>query len=305
MMRALLVGLCVVVAVAAGQPQEAPRAIAVMPFTAAGTGGANREMADALRDLLTADLSSFPEVRLVERERLDDVLREQALSAVGLTEADRRMRVGRLVGARLLLSGAMTPVDGRIRIDAHLIEVETGRVIASRRAEAASEDWVEAEQRLARELADALKLPVREVQSRAIDRKPRVNRHFLRGLGCYHAGKYDRAIAEFMHALRGDRRYVEARYWMAMSYEALGEPEHARIEFDRIVRQFPAHRLAAQAARAPEGDGDARPGRRRVTGSAPALSPGPRGAGAIGAPRPPGPCPAGRRRPAPARAGPC
>ncbi len=249
MVRALLIGLCIVAAAAAGEPPEAPRAIAVMPFIAAGEGGANEEMAAALRDLLTADLSAFPGVRLVERERLDEALREQALSAVGLTEADRRMRVGRLVGARLLLSGAMTPVDGRIRIDAHLIEVGTGRVIASRRAEAASEDWLEAEKGLARGLADALKLPVTEVQSRAIDRKPRLNLHFMRGLGCYHAGKYDRAIAEFMHALRGDSRYVEARYWMAMSYEALGEPEHARIEFDRIVKQFPAHRLAAQAAR--------------------------------------------------------
>ncbi len=74
-----------------------------------------------------------------------------------------------------------------------------------------------------------------------------MNLHFIRGLGYYYANRYDEAVMEFLNTLYGDEKYVDARYWMARSYLATNEPDHARIELERIVTEYPEHRLAASA----------------------------------------------------------
>jgi TolA-binding protein len=58
---------------------------------------------------------------------------------------------------------------------------------------------------------------------------------------------------EFLNTLFGDDKYVDARYWMARSYLATGEPEHARLEFERILREYPEHRLASESRGALQG----------------------------------------------------
>jgi len=94
---------------------------------------------------------------------------------------------------------------------------------------------------------------VDEVVLRAIDEKPEVNLHFIRGLGYYYANRHDEAIMEFLNTLFGDEKYVDARYWMARSYLATGEPEHARLELERIVQEYPAHPLTSESRQLLEG----------------------------------------------------
>ena len=225
------------------------KAILILPFHVGADTDGYDALAEGLRDLLTADLSSFSEIHVVERDHLDQILKEHELSLSGLAKDEDRLALGRLVTADLLLSGTFTLIDSKITINARLVDIPTSQLIRSRKVVGSIDEWLDAERDLARHLAQDLNLEITEVQERAIDTKPEVSLHFIKGLGRYYGCNYDHAIMEFMNTLYGDEKYVEARFWMARSYLALDEPEHARIEFERILRDFPEHPLAHDAAR--------------------------------------------------------
>lgn len=85
-----------------------------------------------LAELLTARVMEAAEAAgtypLVERERLLAILKELNLGSSGLADEATGLRLGRLVGARLMLFGAYQVVASQMRVDLRLVEVETGRV---------------------------------------------------------------------------------------------------------------------------------------------------------------------------------
>jgi TolB-like protein len=200
-----------------------------------------------LAEVLTIDLTRQQGVSLVDRSHLQSVLKEQGLSLSGLVDQAAQLQAGKLVGAKLLLAGSFTLVEGKLKVAAHLFDVSTTQLVKSEEASGEVSDWLEVEKGLALALMKHLNLKLDEVQARAIDEKPEVNLHFIRGLGYYYGNRFDEAIMEFLNTLFGDEKYVDARYWMARSYLATGEPEHARLELERIVKEYPGHQLARSA----------------------------------------------------------
>lgn len=85
-----------------------------------------------LAELLTAKVMETAEATgtypLVERERLLAILQELNLGSSRLADEATGLRIGRLVGARLMLFGAYQVVASQMRLDLRLVEVETGRV---------------------------------------------------------------------------------------------------------------------------------------------------------------------------------
>ncbi len=218
--------------------------ILILPFQ----GGEGTELAplgEALAEVLTIDLARQEGVSVVDRSHLDQVLQEQGLTLTGLTDPAAQVKVGSLLGAKLLLAGSFGLVEGKLAVTANLFDVSTTQLVKSERAEGEVSEWLEVEKELALALVKDLDVELDEVQVRAIDEKPEVNLHFIRGLGYYYANRFDEAIMEFLNTLYGDEKYVDARYWMARSYLATDEPDHARIELERIVTEYPEHRLAA------------------------------------------------------------
>jgi len=66
---------------------------------------------------------------VVERERLLLALEELGLGSGDLADEASRLRLGRLVGARLMVFGAYQVVQHEMRLDLRLVEVETGKVL--------------------------------------------------------------------------------------------------------------------------------------------------------------------------------
>ncbi|MBC2710072.1 MAG: hypothetical protein HGJ94_03410 [Desulfosarcina sp.] len=86
-----------------------------------------------LTELMTASVMETVEATgtysLVERERLLAILQELSLGSSQLADEATGLRIGRLVGARLMLFGAYQVVASQMRLDLRLVEVETGRVL--------------------------------------------------------------------------------------------------------------------------------------------------------------------------------
>jgi hypothetical protein len=152
----LMAGLALLSACAtASSPPPAPapssspqplRTVAVLPLT----GGAGVEgLGFALSEILSRDLALVPRLRVVERARLDAVLKELGLAATGRLAAASVPRAGQLVGAERLMSGAVSRTQTSAAIDVSMLNVQTGSTELVYTERLSMNDVIDAQERLA------------------------------------------------------------------------------------------------------------------------------------------------------------
>ncbi len=232
-----------------GLAAEDGKSIAVLPFRNSSARADLDPVAEGLGDLLVACAAKTPGVTFVERAALNKVLAEQKISLAGLVDEKTRVQVGRLLGAKYLVTGGMTVMGDKLKINAHLFEVETSRVVKSSEATGSFDTLIEMVQPLAADLMKGLGVELKPLSPGEIDRAPEANLHFMRGLGYYYGNLRNHAIAEFMKALALDPSHLRARWWNAACYYDLKEWDHAAVEYERFLKDFAKDPLAAEAAR--------------------------------------------------------
>lgn len=87
------------------------------------------EMGVLLHDLTDAYLTVKDSVRLVTRKEMTKILEEQKLALSGLTE-DAAPKVGKLLGAQVIVSGRIFAMGERLFVTAKVIGIETSRTYA-------------------------------------------------------------------------------------------------------------------------------------------------------------------------------
>ncbi len=115
---------------AARLPDLNPAAVAVFPFAADGEL-LKRKVNVAVEELLTEKLLREPRFRVLERGRLDDVLREQRLGLSGAMDSGTAAEVGKLAGVRLAVLGSVTRLGRSYQISARLVDTETSDVVSA------------------------------------------------------------------------------------------------------------------------------------------------------------------------------
>jgi len=113
--------------------------------------------AKQITELLIAGLSGCPELVLVERQRLGEALSELELGVSGTVNPDTAARLGRLVGAKALVTGRVFPSGDDLVVVARAIGTETGRVYAESATVAAHEPAAKLANMLADKLSARLK----------------------------------------------------------------------------------------------------------------------------------------------------
>lgn len=102
--------------------------IAVLKFTNNTDVFAYDELAASIPEILKTELSRYPRLIVVERQRIEKILSEQALSLTGFIDEASAQQVGQLLGAKFILTGEISRINSRLRIDCHIISVESGQV---------------------------------------------------------------------------------------------------------------------------------------------------------------------------------
>ena len=110
-------------------PAQEQRTIAVLNFD--NNSIADRDQMESLSkglaDMLSTEMSQIQAFKVVEREKLQDLLSEISLGQSGAVDPATAQKVGRLLGAQtLLLGGFVHMFGGKMRIDVRIVEVETG-----------------------------------------------------------------------------------------------------------------------------------------------------------------------------------
>jgi len=109
------------------QQDRGPVTAAVLDYEISMPG--NGELGSQLADILTARLSIEDGIELVERARLGKIIEEQKLKLVGIVDQDQAVKVGKLVGAKLLIMGKGFMMDKKLMIVTKIVGVETSRVV--------------------------------------------------------------------------------------------------------------------------------------------------------------------------------
>ena len=114
--------------VAGETPDLGPNSLAVIPFRNNVPDPELQWLGAGLADLLTTNLAQRPDVVVVGRQSLYDILTEGGLSEEEEIPEALAMTVARGSGARLLLWGSVTGAPDDMRIDAQVIELEGGTI---------------------------------------------------------------------------------------------------------------------------------------------------------------------------------
>ena len=130
---ALALGALVTAASLAAGAQNTRPGVAVLPFENGGSYGKDKEDFEALRrgiaGMLIYELGQNPAVRLVDRSETQRLLDEQGLAVAERVDRETAARIGKLVGARYMIAGSFIDLYGDFRVDARIIDVETGEII--------------------------------------------------------------------------------------------------------------------------------------------------------------------------------
>lgn len=112
-----------------------------------------------MADLFGTTLRGNSSIRVVERDALEAVLREQNLATQGRIDDETAARIGRVLGARYLIKGTFfVEPRGRVRITAQAVNSTTGEIEHSDAANGTTEDLLAVIDQLAEKFSGGLKL---------------------------------------------------------------------------------------------------------------------------------------------------
>src|SRR3954462_15487681 len=101
--------------------------VAILYFDYSGKDPEMGVLKKGLAQMLISDLSGMESVRLVERDRLEEVLAELKLGQTTKIDPQSAAKVGKLLGARYMVLGGYFDLMQTLRADARVVEVETGK----------------------------------------------------------------------------------------------------------------------------------------------------------------------------------
>jgi len=82
-------------------------------------------------DILFGELVANPDLMLVDREDLNKTLSEQELNISGMVSPGDAIKIGNLIGAKILITGSVIDADRSLYLVAKIIGTETSRVLGA------------------------------------------------------------------------------------------------------------------------------------------------------------------------------
>lgn len=167
-----------------------------------------------ITDSLITALRYSHRFQVVERERIEALLSELQLGQSGLIDPKTSQKLGKILGVQALLLGSFATVGNYLRIDARIVEVESGLVVKAEEVTGKTIDIFQLEKSLIRKITSGLKPSYSQKERDNMEK--RLPRSFLaftaysKGLEYCDRGQYDEAKIRFEEALKIDPNYSEA-----------------------------------------------------------------------------------------------
>ena len=215
--------------------------VAVIPFEPADSSSAKDGL--AIAEKLTTQIVRTGRVQTMERSLIGKLLDEHRLAKTGLIDLGTLKKLGAVLSVDGIVSGSFVTLGPRVLINARLIDVETGRIVAACEREAPRE-WSDGAALifpLAQELAAEPPTDLSADIARASSFEEDGLRDSLASQGCAHAAeRVDRMESRILD--------IKARYWALRLKKGLSlrvlkfnpgstitDPELKRRFYDRMT----------------------------------------------------------------------
>ena len=139
-------------AMAADMPAVYPTAIFAFEERGAGV----KDYGAKVSDILFAKLVTNPDLYLVDRQDLRKTLDEHELNMSGMVSPDQAVKVGKLTGAKILVTGSIIEADKTMYLVAKIIGTETSRVLGESVKGRTSDEIGPLVEQLAKQVGDSI-----------------------------------------------------------------------------------------------------------------------------------------------------
>jgi len=206
---------------AADQQTDSRPGIAVLDFDVNAVSVQDREgemsLGPGLASMTLTELTAYPGVRVVERARLQQILQEQNLGHEGRMDDQTLSRIGKLIGARYMVTGVLVDIRGDLRLDVRLFNTETSEIKQTESVRGKMDNIFDIVPRAAQQLIHAANLPPLEHQAMEQFRQQNpapptaAVMAYSRAVLYADRGDKDRAIEQFKRATQIFPQYTQAR----------------------------------------------------------------------------------------------
>ena len=132
------------------------KTIAISYFDNSSGDARYNALSKGIADMLITDLSKVKGITIVEREKLEKLIGEIKLGQSKYFDPATAQKLGKGLGAQNILTGSFYLLDNTIRIDARLIDVETGGIITAEEVTGNKNNFFSLHQQLANLLSKNL-----------------------------------------------------------------------------------------------------------------------------------------------------
>jgi tetratricopeptide (TPR) repeat protein len=195
--------------------------IAVMEFDNFSVGKYQQELGyitKGLADFFEADFAQISELKVLERDKIDYILREVEMVKSGAVDPAIAVRVGRLMGAQIMIFGSLTQLDDKkAKMLVKAVRVESSEIIATVEKTGRPE-YFEMEKALVKDMAEKLNIILNPKTKAIIDKTGTTSADAatLYSQGLYYMDQYDykKAYDFFKQAYEKDKNFTEAKQKM-------------------------------------------------------------------------------------------
>jgi len=212
-----------------------------------------------IQERLTTFMANDKNLAVLERNKLDTILKEQELQLSGAVDADTAKVTGKLLAVDVIITGTFVYItNNEIEVYARALDVKTGKILSSCKA-IIKKDWQdneiinkEAASSIPQKAAEYFKTGVDyysqgkysmaiELFNRVIAQNPEfADAYLYRGIAYYKKGKYDYALLDLNKAIETNPELAEAYYQRAILYKFVkAEYESAMDDFDKAIELNP------------------------------------------------------------------
>jgi curli biogenesis system outer membrane secretion channel CsgG len=188
---------------------QAPKTMAVLPFENNSVTDPDRyaPLSKGLSAMLITDLqNSSTSLRLIERDKIQALLKEIALSQSGIVDQSTAVRAGKILGAQSIVFGSFMVLGSQVRMDARIIKVETSEVVMAESVVGGSGGFMNLAMELAGKIARSMKVAFKPLQ---IKSEGDINAalYFSKGLDALDRGDKKEARRLFSKCIELDPAY--------------------------------------------------------------------------------------------------
>lgn len=187
---------------------KVPETLAILPFENNSVTEPERfaPLSKGLSAMLTTDLKNAgTTLKLIEREKIQALLKEVALSQSGSVDQSTAVRVGRLLGAQAIAFGSFMVLGKDVRMDLRIIQVETSELIMAESIVGSADAFIDLERKLAGKIAGSLRIALQPASAAGSDINAAL--YFSQGLEALDRGDRSEADRLFAKAVAADPAY--------------------------------------------------------------------------------------------------